>query len=100
MRSNNTLKLDRYILGASVITLLFFTWIYVTYIFQIEWTIAGVIHELLMIPMILVAPILLFLSIRQVKKSGFNASNTASLIISCLITIVITSLFVAEFLLH
>ena len=51
------------LLITSICNALFFIWIYLTYVYKITWIIASVFHELLMIPMILLAPVLLITSI-------------------------------------
>ncbi len=51
------------LLIASIINAAFFLWVYATHILEINWTVAGVIHELFIIPMILLAPVILLVSI-------------------------------------
>jgi hypothetical protein len=51
------------LLIASITNAVFFLWVYATHVFEITWTIAGVIHELFIIPMILLAPVILLVSI-------------------------------------
>jgi hypothetical protein len=53
------MKTAKTLLIASICNALFFVWIYITHVYKITWTMSGVFHELLMIPMLLLAPTLL-----------------------------------------
>lgn len=57
------MKKEKGLLIASITNALFFLWVYATYVFEITWTIAGVLHELLIIPMVLLAPVIVIVSI-------------------------------------
>jgi hypothetical protein len=58
------MKTAKNLLIASGINALFFVWVYITHVYEITWTIAGVFQELLLIPMLLLAPILVIMSFK------------------------------------
>ncbi|WP_405378537.1 hypothetical protein [Nonlabens sp. Asnod3-A02] len=85
------------LLVASILNALFFIWVYMTHVFEIKWTISGVIHELLMIPMLLLAPVLVLLSGIQIYKNGRSTYNVIALSISTIVLLGIIALFLKEF---
>jgi hypothetical protein len=82
---------------ASVVNALFFVWIYTTHVYEITWTIAGVFQELLLIPMLLLAPILVIMSIFLVVKKQDLRISLLSLLISASTTATIAWLFYKDF---
>jgi hypothetical protein len=74
----------------------FFVWVYIVQIYEIKWTIVGVFYELLIIPMMLLAPTLLVLSAIQIKKNGLQVPSFISLLLSAGITVSLVSLFIMD----
>ncbi len=91
------MKTARTLLIVSICNALFFVWIYLTHIYDIIWTIAGVVHELLMIPMILLAPVLLVVSLFFVIKKQDLKMNFTSFLISFTTTATIVWLLYKDF---
>ncbi|MEN8817185.1 MAG: hypothetical protein ABF274_10010 [Nonlabens sp.] len=81
------MKTARIILIASISNALFFMWIYMTHIYNITWTIAGVIHELLMIPMLLLAPVLFIINFILMFKKQQWKWYLVSMVISGISTV-------------
>jgi len=81
---------------ASVLNALFFIWVYIIKIYEITWTIVGVFYELLIIPMLLLAPTLLVLSAIQIKKKGLQVLSFISLLLSAGVTVSLISLFIMD----
>jgi hypothetical protein len=75
---------------------IFFVWVYIVQIYEIKWTIVGVFYELLIIPMMLLAPTLLVLSAIQIKKNGLQVPSFISLLLSAGITVSLVSLFIMD----
>ncbi len=90
------MKKRNILLIAGIVNATIFVWIYLTHLLKIKWDIAGVFHELLMIPMILLAPVLVLLSSLQIKKYGFKTINIISFIIPLLVTLLIMGLIMVE----
>ncbi|KQC32220.1 hypothetical protein AAU57_01935 [Nonlabens sp. YIK11] len=88
---------DTAVFYASIGNTLFFIWVYLTYIFEIDWVIAGVFHELLMIPMIIAAPVLLITSIWMLLQKPFQWTVVVSLVLTAFVTVAITYLFYRDF---
>jgi hypothetical protein len=84
------------ILIASILNAVFFVWVYIVQIYEIKWTIVGVFYELLIIPMMLLAPTLLVLSVIQIKKKGLQVPSFISLLLSAGITVSLLSLFIMD----
>jgi hypothetical protein len=76
------MKWPKIILISSIVNALFFLWIYATQVFMIDWVIAGVFHELFMLPMLLLAPSLFIVSLVQVFRLNQKVLKYLSLIIS------------------
>ena len=91
------MKTARTLLIVSIYNALFFVWIYLTHIYDIIWTITGVVHELLMIPMILLAPVLLVVSLFLVIKKQDLKMNFTSFLISFTTTATIVWLLYKDF---
>jgi hypothetical protein len=81
---------------ASILNAIFFVWVYIVQIYEIKWTIVGVFYELLIIPMMLLAPTLLVLSAIQIKKNGLQVPSFISLLLSAGITVSLVSLFIMD----
>jgi hypothetical protein len=81
---------------ASILNAIFFVWVYIVQIYEIKWTIVGVFYELLIIPMMLLAPTLLVLSVIQIKKNGLQVPSFISLLLSAGITVSLLSLFIMD----
>jgi hypothetical protein len=81
---------------ASILNAIFFVWVYIVQIYEIKWTIVGVFYELLIIPMMLLAPTLLVLSAIQIKKNGLQVPSFISLLLSAGITVSLLSLFIMD----
>ena len=62
------MKTAKTLLIASICNALFFVWIYITHVYKITWTMSGVFHELLMIPMLLLAPVLFIVAFILIFK--------------------------------
>ncbi|QJP33761.1 hypothetical protein F0365_04745 [Nonlabens sp. Ci31] len=84
------------LLIASILNAVFFVWVYIVQIYEIKWTIVGVFYELLIIPMMLLAPTLLVLSVIQIKKKGLQVPSFISLLLSAGITVSLLSLFIMD----
>jgi hypothetical protein len=84
------------LLIASILNAIFFVWVYIVQIYEIKWTIVGVFYELLIIPMMLLAPTLLVLSAIQIKKNGLQVPSFISLLLSAGITVSLLSLFIMD----
>ncbi|MFT6096222.1 MAG: hypothetical protein ACJAXY_001063 [Nonlabens sp.] len=91
------MKTAKNLLIASGINALFFVWVYTTHVYEITWTIAGVFQELLLIPMLLLAPILVIMSIFLVVKKQDLRISLLSLLISASTTATIAWLFYKDF---
>ncbi|MFB0905188.1 MAG: hypothetical protein QMB11_12460 [Nonlabens sp.] len=91
------MKTAKNLLIASGINALFFVWVYITHVYEITWTIAGVFQELLLIPMLLLAPILVIMSIFLVVKKQDLRISLLSLLISASTTATIAWLFYKDF---
>jgi hypothetical protein len=91
------MKIARTLLIASICNALFFVWIYITHVYEINWTMAGVFHELLMIPMLLLAPVLLVVSVFLVIKKQDLKMNFISFLISFATTATIVWLLYKDF---
>lgn len=92
------MKTAKTLLIASICNALFFLWIYISHVYHITWTIAGIIHELLMIPMLLLAPILFIVnSILMFKKQQWKW-YLVSIVISGVSTVSIIWQFYNNFL--
>lgn len=72
---------------------LFFLWTYATHVYRIDWVVVGVFHELLIFPMIALAPLLFLLSIWWLLKKRFQWALMISLLISGIVTAIIVWLF-------
>jgi hypothetical protein len=81
---------------ASILNAVFFICVYIIQICEIKWTIVGVFYELLIIPMMLLAPTLLVLSAIQIKKKGLQVPSFISLLLSTGITVSLVSLFIMD----
>jgi hypothetical protein len=81
---------------ASILNAVFFICVYIIQIYEIKWTIVGVFYELLIIPMMLLAPTLLVLSAIQIKKKGLQVPSFISLLLSTGITVSLVSLFIMD----
>jgi hypothetical protein len=81
---------------ASILNAVFFICVYIIQIYEIKWTIVGVFYELLIIPMMLLAPALLVLSAIQIKKKGLQVPSFISLLLSTGITVSLVSLFIMD----
>jgi hypothetical protein len=81
---------------ASILNAVFFVCVYIIQIYEIKWTIVGVFYELLIIPMMLLAPTLLVLSVIQIKKKGLQVPSFISLLLSAGITVSLVSLFIMD----
>ncbi|AGC76585.1 hypothetical protein LX97_01245 [Nonlabens dokdonensis] len=90
------MKKNKMILFMSIFNMLFFIWVYITHVFEMKWTIAGVMHEMLMLPMTLLAPVLVLFSGIQIYKNGRSTYNVIALSISAIITLGIIALFLKE----
>lgn len=91
------MKTAKTLLIASICNALFFVWIYMTHVYDITWTIAGVFHEVLMIPMLLLAPTLFITSLIFVFKKENVKIFALSLLISGTSTASILWLFYRDF---
>jgi hypothetical protein len=84
------------LLIASILNAVFFVLVYIIQFYEIKWTIVGVFYELLIIPMMLLAPTLLVLSVIQIKKKGLQVPSFISLLLSAGITVSLLSLFIMD----
>jgi hypothetical protein len=91
------MKTAKNLLIASGVNALFFIWIYITQVYNITWTIAGVFHELFVIPMLLLAPVLLVLSGYYIIKKLFLKTSVVSFLISLATTVYIVWMFYKDF---
>jgi hypothetical protein len=91
------MKTAKTLLIASICNALFFVWIYITHVYKITWTMSGVFHELLMIPMLLLAPTLLAVSCFLMFKKQQWKWLLLSSIISGISTVSIIWLLFKEF---
>lgn len=81
---------DSMLLIATICNALFFVWVYATHEFHIKWVIAGVFHEMFMIPMLLMAPILMIVATIFL----FQKENWIKNLISFLIAAIVTSIII------
>jgi hypothetical protein len=90
------MKKYQVLLIASILNAVFFICVYIIQIYEIKWTIVGVFYELLIIPMMLLAPTLLVLSAIQIKKKGLQVPSFISLLLSAGLTVSLLSLFIMD----
>jgi len=92
----STMKKYPVLLIASILNAVFFVLIDILQIYEITWTIVGVFYELLIIPMMLLAPTLLVLSATQIKKKGLQLPSFISLLLSAGVTATLVILFIMD----
>jgi hypothetical protein len=90
------MKKYQVLLIASILNAVFFICVYIIQIYEIKWAIVGVFYELLIIPMMLLAPTLLVLSAIQIKKKGLQVPSFISLLLSAGLTVSLLSLFIMD----
>jgi|GEM_PF-3387867 len=87
------MKWPNVVFVCSIGNALFFFWVYLTHLYKIDWVIAGVFHELLILPMILLVPLLFTASAILLFKKENRMLSAASFLITAAVTGVILWLF-------